>query len=114
MPSPIEVVQAQFDAYNRHDLDAFVAVHSPTVELYRFPTNDLILSGRDALREFYGTNRFSIPELRAELIQRQTLGPYVIDTERLFGLGADDVLDVIAIYRVEDGLIAKVWFIREW
>jgi SnoaL-like domain len=53
-PSAAEhVVQQQYDAYNRHDLEAFVAAHAPDVRVYRYP-DSLVLDGRAALRERFG------------------------------------------------------------
>jgi hypothetical protein len=50
-PSAAErVVQQQFDAYNRHDLDAFVAAHAPDVKVYRYP-DSLMFEGRAVLRQ---------------------------------------------------------------
>jgi hypothetical protein len=32
------VVRLQYDAYNRHDFEAFVAAHSPDARVYQYPT----------------------------------------------------------------------------
>ena len=53
-PSSAEqIVRLQYDAYNRHDLDAFVAAHAPNVRAYSYP-DSLLFEGRDSLRARFG------------------------------------------------------------
>lgn len=107
--APIQIVQAQLDAYNAHDLDRFVACFSDDVCLYRMPAQAPGTIGKTALRAFYAEHRFSIATLRAELLNRMTLGDKVIDHERIHGLG-EHPTEVVAVYQVNDGAIANVWF----
>lgn len=107
--TPTDLVQRQLDAYNAHDLDAYVACFDPDVRVYRMPSEQPTMVGRDALRTFYAEHRFSIPELHAELRNRIVLGAIVIDHEHVHGLG-DAPMEVAAVYRVVDGLIADVRF----
>ena len=51
--TPEQLVQRQVDAYNRRDLDAFLATYSPDIRLYDFPGKET-LSGLDAMRKTYG------------------------------------------------------------
>jgi putative hydrolase of HD superfamily len=37
--SPLEVVQAQLDAYNSKDMEALLATYSPNAEQYASPSN---------------------------------------------------------------------------
>ena len=111
--TPDAIVQKQADTYNAHDLEGFVATFSPDVALYTFPDNNLILTGQEALRQFYAKNRFNLPDLQAEVVNRITLGNFVIYLEDISGLSEKDVVKMIAIYEVEAGLIRRVWFIRE-
>lgn len=106
---PAHIVQEQLDAYNAHDLDRFAASFSDDVCLYRMPTETPGTIGKAALRAFYAEHRFSIAALRAELLNRMTLGDKVIDHERIHGLG-ERPTEVVAVYRISDGLIANVWF----
>lgn len=104
------IIQAQVEAYNAHDIDAFMALHSPTAKLYNLVTGELILEDEAAIRERY-TNCFTNPELHAEITNRMVIGNRVIDHERVRGIDPDRVVEVVAIYEVEDGLIQRVWFI---
>lgn len=111
MPAdPVAVVERQLAAYNAHDLGAFVACYAEDVRIWRPPTTEPVLEGRDALAQFYRTKRFCLPQLRAELATRIVLGDRVIDHERVHGLAEGKVTEVLAVFQVKVGLIADVWF----
>jgi hypothetical protein len=107
--TPIEIVQRQLEAYNAHDLDRYADCFGEDVRLFRMPADAPGTIGKTALRAFYAEHRFSIPGLRAELLNRIVLGDKVIDHERIHGLG-EQPSEVIAVYQVIDDLIATVWF----
>ena len=108
---PETVVQRQFDAYNRHDISAFLATYSPTVEMRELPSNELLRKGHDEVRAFY-EGRFQNVNLRAELVARCVLGNVVVDTERLSGFDDGRVLEIVAINEVREGLIQRCWFVH--
>jgi hypothetical protein len=110
MTAPEDVVQRQLDAYNAHDLDAFCAAHAEDVEIIRLPDSEPALRGREALRAFYAGQRFNRPALHARIRNRMVLGNKVVDHECVEGLDAGP-REVVAIYEVVDGLIARVWFV---
>jgi len=105
---PEEIAQRQLVAYNAHDLEGFLAVYSKDVKLYNFP-NELILEGIDQMRDRYAT-RFESANLYAEIVNRSVMGDYIIDQERVTGIGSSEV-DATVIFHVSEGLIDKVWFI---
>jgi hypothetical protein len=109
-PDAAAVVQRQLDAYNAHDLQAFVATYSDDVAVYRVPGTAPALSGKQALSDFYRDNRFNRPGLHAELVHRSVVGNKVIDHERITGL-RDEPMDAIAVYIVHAGLIQSVWLV---
>ncbi len=102
-------VVRQFEAYNRHDLDGFVACFAEDFRSWRMPAEAPSLQGREALRAFYAGHRFNNPALRAELVTRTVVGNTVFDHERIHGLG-DQVVESMAVFEVRDGLIAAAWF----
>ena len=108
--TPLQVVQRQFDAYNQRDLDAFTACYSESVQVYRPPLLQPALQGRAAFAAFYQSQRFNLPALKAELLNRMVLGSTVIDHERIHGLGDTGALPVemAVVYLVQDGLIQTV------
>ena len=106
--SPAAVVQRQLDAYNRHDIDAFMATYRDDAKVWRMPGTTPALDGAAAIRAFYRDARFNLPALHAELVARTVVGGKVADHERVTGLkpGASEAL---AVYEVVDGRIANVW-----
>ena len=106
--SPVDIVQRQLDAYNAHDLAAFVALYSDSITVFRMPSTMPTLSGKVAFAQFYATQRFNVPELRAELVHRIVLGQQVIDHERIHGLG-ERPLEIAVVYEVGPGTIQRVW-----
>jgi hypothetical protein len=107
--TPTDIVQRQLDAYNAHDLDAFVACFDDDIRLFRMPNTVPSTVGKSALRDFYAEHRFSIPTLRAELVNRTALGDKVADHERIHGL-SEQPMEMMAVYRVHNDLIVDVWF----
>jgi len=107
--TPEQAVQAQLEAYNAHDLETFLQVYDDAVMVYRPPAPEATMVGRAALAEFYGTQRFVLPDLRADLVNRIVTGNKVVDHERVFGIG-DKPFEVAVVYEVLEGKIRSVWF----
>ena len=107
--TPEQAVQHQLDAYNARDLARFLEVYEDDVVVYRLPSKEPAFTSRGQLAEFYRTQRFNLPALRAELLNRMVIGNMVIDHERVHGV-RDRPFEVAASYRVVDGLIRAVWF----
>ena len=107
--TPEQAVQHQLDAYNAHDLPRFLDVYEDDVEVYRLPSKVPAFTSRAQLAEFYRTERFNLPDLRAELVNRIVIGNVVIDHERVHGV-RDRPFEVAASYQVVDGRIRTVWF----
>ena len=108
--SPAEAaVQRQLDAYNARDLARFLAEYTDDVRVFRPPAPEPVLSGKQALAEHYAQNRFNLPDLHAELVNRMVSGHIVVDQERITGLPGGE-LAAVAVYDVVDGRIRTVWF----
>lgn len=107
---PADVAAAQLDAYNAHDIERFVACYHPDVEVLDFPSGEVRLQGREAMRTRYAP-LFENTDLHAEVVQRVVQGNVVIDEERVRGLG-EDLLAATAIYEVVGETIRRVWFVR--
>lgn len=103
-------VQMQLEAYNARDIDAFMQWWADDCQYYAFPST--LLAGSAAeIRERH-LARFEEPDLFGRLITRMAVGNVVIDQEtviRNFPEGRGEV-DVICIYEIENGKIAKAWF----
>ena len=108
---PAAVVQRQLDAYNAHDIDAWLATYAPNATQYEYP-NKLLAEGHDAIRARM-IPRFQEPGLHAHLLSRKVIGNTVIDHEyvtRTFPEGPGQV-EMIALYHVVAGLIETATFI---
>jgi hypothetical protein len=106
-----EVVAAQLDAYNAQDLEAMCRWFAPGVEVANL-NEAPNLKGIDAYRERHAGLWAQFPQNRAELLSRVTVAGRVVDHERVYRSPGAEPFEVVAIYTFEDGLIARVDFIR--
>jgi len=107
------VVQAEIDAYNAHDIHAFMATYAKDAEIYEFPAN-LLMKGEAQIEDFYENKRFSDPRLHTDIAKRIVMGDVIVDHEQIaitFPEGPGRI-EAIAINEVRDGKIQKVTLIR--
>lgn len=108
-----QAAQSQLDAYNAHDIDAFVACYHPEVELFDLESGERRGRGRDEMRETYGPLFAHHPDLHATVTTRSIVGNFAFDHELVVGL-TDEPIQAMAIYEVDEaGLITRVWFVRD-
>jgi hypothetical protein len=107
----VAVAEAQLVAYNAQDLDAHVACFAPRVEVANLGEAPN-LTGQDAYRERMGGVFAQFPDNRVELLGRLACRGVVCDHERVFRGGDVAPFEVIAIYTIRNGLIARVDFVR--
>ena len=108
--SPLEVVQAQLDAYNAKDIEALLATYSPKAEQYA-TGGALLAQGHEQMRPRF-LARFAEPNLHAKLLSRQVAGNMVADLElieRTFPEGVGSI-EMLCVYEVLDGLILRATF----
>lgn len=96
------VVAREHAAFEAHDLEAFLALYSPTA-LLQFADGP-VMRGRRSLREHYRP-QFEAGECKRELIQRMLVGDWVVE-QTIIGQ-----TPTVALYQVQDGLITEVRFI---
>jgi hypothetical protein len=104
------VVQAQLDAYNARDIEAFVACYADDVEVRDLDTGDLRMQGIAAFREAYAAQFMRWPGQRASIAAREVVGDYVMDIEHVRGVPERDDARLMALFRVREGRIDRVWF----
>lgn len=109
---PVHIVQRQFEAYNAHDLSAFLATYAENAALYRAPSTEPVASGKAAISDLFATKVFAVNNHRAELLGRIVCGTKVVDHERVFGL-REQPFEVVAVYHVANGLIQRAWLFPE-
>lgn len=108
-----QVVQAQLDAYNRRDIDAFVKLFHEDAEVYTLGEAAPRAKGVQAVRVLYQSLFDQSPNLQSKLINRMVLGTKVLDHEFITGrAGTDTPVELIMIYEVQDSTIRKAYTIR--
>jgi hypothetical protein len=104
------VVARQLEAYNAHDIEAFMAAWHEDAEYFEHPAK-LLARGAAEIRARHVV-RFKEPDLYGKLMARMSVENLVVDREvviRNFPEGRGRV-DVIAIYDVEGDKIVRAWF----
>jgi hypothetical protein len=107
----IAVAQAQLDAYNVQDLDAHVACFADDVVIADFNGAEN-LHGIADYRARYAGVFAQYPGNHAELIGRLACANVVVDHERVSRVAGGATFDVLAIYTLRDGKIARVDFVK--
>jgi len=104
--------QGQLESYNRQDIEGFLKWYTDDVEIYNFP-DELVLKGKDKMRERYVNAWKQNPNQKAAITDRIINGNTVVDKEHVTGRSNGIDVNVIAIYKIENGKFGKVYFIRE-
>lgn len=108
---PAQVVNAQFAAYNAHDVDAFAACYADDVSIISLDGKRPPIKGITALKQVYAFLNKEPKTFRVEIIKRMVNGPIVVDVERVYGLPPGKHLpDMIAMYEVRNGKVLNAWF----
>jgi uncharacterized protein (TIGR02246 family) len=106
-----DIAQAQLDAYNAQDLDAYVG----------FFAEDCIIApingqpsetSRDAIKARYAKAFDQFPQNKAVLKNRIAVGNTVVDHELVIRAPGGEQFEIIAIYSFKDGLISRVDFAK--
>ncbi len=113
MDSPEAVVQANIDAYNAHDLDAYLATFTPAATFGSLGGR-ILLDSRDAMKGFYRQFFDARPTVHCEVKQRTVMGPFVIDLQSISSPDVAETgqppMEAMVISEVRDGRITKVWY----
>lgn len=109
--SPEDLAQRQLNAYNARNIDAFLEPYAEDVEIYDFP-DQLRYKGKDTMRKQYGSMFERTKVLHCELVNRIAVGNTVIDHERVTFDPNRPPVQAVAIYKIENGKIKKVYFTR--
>jgi imidazolonepropionase-like amidohydrolase len=105
------IVQRQLEAYNAHDIEAFLATYAEDVEIFSLPNSETPdTTGLAAMRQIYGEMFAGLPDLNCQVVDRVVEGSYVIDQELCIVSAGEPRMRATAIYQVENGLIRRVWF----
>ncbi|WP_426700273.1 nuclear transport factor 2 family protein [Rhodanobacter sp. Col0626] len=109
--SPAQVVQAQVDAYNAHDIEAFAACYADDTSVIDLSGKRPEIKGQAALKQAFAFLGKVPKDFGVDIAKRVVNGPVVIDLEHLHGLPpGKHAPDSLAVYEVRNGKIAKLWF----
>ena len=104
----LDTVQAQLDAFNAHDLDAFVATYADDAVITGVAPSPLV--GAAAIRAFYEP-RLQNPELSCVIDTSVLFGArWVVAQERVINAGVST--ETIATFDVMDGRIARASMLK--
>jgi ketosteroid isomerase-like protein len=110
----VEVVKAAFEAYNRGDLDAWLAEADPDIEWHVLPeaTDPGPHRGRQVVLERAALWRQTLGDLRAEVLEYIDAGEYVVAPVRLRGRppesDAEVVLDEVYVSKLRNGKVVEL------
>jgi hypothetical protein len=112
---PAAVVQAQVDAYNKHDVEAFLSCYADNATVYWLDGHKAPAKGAKALHDEFAFLA-KIPPAGAgfgvDIVTKTITGPTVANVEHMRGLppGAPAVPDTLVVYEVREGKIVNAWF----
>ena len=112
--NPEKIVQANLDAYNLHDIEAFMSFFSEDIAMYNFNENKKTAQGISEVRAIYEPYFKASPNLHSKILKRTVFDNNVIDHEYITGAnGRKDAFEIVLIYEVNDGKITKMTAIRK-
>lgn len=104
----LATVEAQLDAFNAHDVDAFVATYASDAVISGVTPDPIV--GSDAIRAFYEP-RLQNPELSCVIETSVQFGNrWVVAQEQVINAGI--ATETIATFDVVDGLIARASMLK--
>jgi hypothetical protein len=110
MSEPIEIIEAQLEAYRSRDVEQFLSYYADDASVVMFDGTPMF-PDKAAMREAYGKLFADSPDLRVRIGDRLAAGDFVVDEEHLSGFnfaGMPTELSSLAVYRVTDGKIARL------
>ncbi|GEO24215.1 nuclear transport factor 2 family protein [Cyclobacterium qasimii] len=107
--TPLEVVNNRMDLYNQHNFSEFIKLYANDVEIYTYP-DKLLGIGTDNIISIFEP-KFATKSIKVEIVSQMNNGNYVINHEIVTEKGIET--KYISIYKVKDGLIKSVKFVRD-
>ena len=107
--SPLSVVNKRMDSYNKHDLESIMSTYSDEVEIYTYPSK-LLTQGKNDLESIFKF-LFKGKVVHVTVHHQITKDSYVINHETV--KYSDKTIDYVSVYKVVNGLIEEVRFVRD-
>jgi hypothetical protein len=105
---PESVVDQQAAAYNRHDLDGFLATYSDKVSFYTLGSSTIVHT-KAAAHDAIGSMFSKYPNIHSRTLARVGFGPFVVDREEITGIPSNPTLTILSVYEVRYGRIVNYW-----
>ena len=105
--TPVQIVHRHVEAMSGRNIDAFMADLAETVRLISHE-GATMLDGSAALREMYQAVFTGNPELKVDLMDRISVGSWVIDEHLTTGFADGSQAHVVRVYRIESGKIQSI------
>ena len=103
------VVNERMNAYNHHDIAAFLNTYSEDIQVFTYPDIPLGKKGKDHIAYIFEPI-FKAGKVSVEIHSQISQGNYVINHETV--TYNDEIKKYVSIYEVVDGKIASVRFVR--
>jgi hypothetical protein len=107
MTDAVDIIDRQVAAFNRRDVEGFVACYAADAKVVQ-PDGSLLASGAEEIRAAYGHLFDLSPDLNVVIRNRIAIGSTVIDEEYGTGFGLPGMppeIHTAIVYRVVDDLI---------
>jgi hypothetical protein len=105
--TPVQIVHRHVEAMSSRDIDAFMTDLAVSVRLIN-RDGAAMLDGTDAVHEMYEGVFSGNPELKVELMDRMSVGQWVVDEHLTTGFTNGSQVHAVRVYRVEDGKIQSI------
>jgi hypothetical protein len=107
--SPLDVVNQRMHAYNQHDLKQFLSTYHENVQIYTYPDTRLA-EGKEHLQSIFEP-MLKEGKVKVKIHHQMQKDSYVINHETVIYGTAET--EYVSVYKVENGLITEVRFIRD-
>ncbi len=108
---PRQVAEAQIAAFNRRDLDGFMALYADDAVVAEFPSGKILWQGKAAIRERYDAMFKGGNAPTVAVPTRVVDGPFVVDYET-WPAKPGERDHATWMYEIRGGLIRRGWTIR--
>ncbi|MFI5156990.1 MAG: amidohydrolase family protein [Chitinophagales bacterium] len=107
--TPESIVQQQVNAYNAHNMEAFLQTYSDSAEIGDFQGMRLA-KGKDQLKKVFAPLLTPSSSIHCQIVSRMVQANFIIDKEHVTGMGPS--IDGLVIYEISKGKIVKAQFIQ--
>ena len=108
---PVQIIQQHLESFNAQDLDVFCALCAEDVRV-EDSEGRVLLQGEHELRAWYAEHFAEQPELKADLLDRISIGEWVIDENVVTGYSDGSQGHVVIMFRVSNGHISLMRILR--